>query len=145
MMRRAWHGNCNNSRMRRILPLGLLFSLVAAPVFFAAAVHADAWGDLPDPTRPYRAAASRPVTSDSGMLQTTVVSPTRKVAVINGVAKQIGDRVGDATIVDIRPYEVVLRNARGSTTSLRLLGHRIKAPRPHVQAEISSHQNNKLP
>jgi MSHA biogenesis protein MshK len=44
-------------------------------------------------------------------LQSVLISPKRKVAVINGDTVQVGDRVGDARVVRIVEGEVVL--ARG--------------------------------
>ncbi len=53
------------------------------------------------------------------VLQSTLVSPTRKVAVINGQALTVGETVGRAVVTDIRPYEVILNNA-GREIHLRI-------------------------
>lgn len=79
---------------------------------------------LADPTRPPNlsglpsgaaaAAVSGPV------LQSIVLSPERKIAVISGKLVGIGDRVGDATLVAIDFDSVRLREGRG-TRLLKLL------------------------
>lgn len=110
----------------------------------AAVAQADALGDLPDPTRPYRGAAAAR-TDGGGLLQSTLVSPTRRWAVIDGAAKRIGDRVGARAIVAIGPYEVVLRDARGGMRRLRL-GPRVKDRAPQdLHVELMSNHNHKLP
>jgi hypothetical protein len=81
---------------------------------------------LVDPTRPsYVGNASAGVTgsryADSGpALQSTFVSTSRRLAVINGKSYAVGDRFGGAKIADIQPYEVVLERG-GRETRLRLL------------------------
>jgi len=99
----------------------LAATVVAASLFLGTGV-ANAFDD---PTRPMdyspptggRAKSER---SYGPVLQSTVVSPLRKRAVIDGKAVVIGDKVNDARVVDIRPYEVILR--RGDRdTSLRLM------------------------
>lgn len=86
-----------------ILPL---LSLTAG--LFTGHAGADAFDQWSDPTRPYTA----PAESDrSGLqLQSTMVSPQRRVAVINGQRYAAGARVGNWEIVAIDPTEVVLRD-----------------------------------
>ncbi len=69
---------------------------------------ADGFDQWSDPTRPYTA----PAESDrSGLqLQYTMVSPQRRVAVINGQRYATGARVGGWEIVAIDSTEVVLRD-----------------------------------
>ncbi len=83
----------------------------------ALAAQAADMGDLPDPTRPHGASAGG--RSASGV-QSILISPQRKVAVVNGREVTVGDRVGDAVVVDIRPYEVIL-NRNGRESRLRLV------------------------
>lgn len=59
------------------------------------------------------------------VLQSTFVAPGRKRAVIDGKAVGVGDKIHDARVVDIRPYEVVLRQG-DRQTSLRLMPQLIK-------------------
>ncbi len=68
---------------------------------------------LPDPTRPAIG------TSQSGdaeeaiagpQLQSILISPTRKLAVINGQTLHVGARFGNAVVVKINAQEVVLKS-----------------------------------
>lgn len=78
---------------------------------------------LRDPTRPpvslgavnsnATAATAAPV------LQSVLISPGRKVAVINGETVQVGDRLGDARVTKITEGEVVLvRDGQSQTLKL---------------------------
>lgn len=91
----------------------LAFACAAAVV--ATATTAAAGWDLPDPTRPSYIAGG-----DGLTLQSIIVSPGRRLAVIDGRAVKIGDRVGGAVVIDIRPYEVRLRRG-GKEIALPLL------------------------
>jgi MSHA biogenesis protein MshK len=68
---------------------------------------------LPDPTLPPATLApggyGPPVTSGP-VLQSVLVSPGRKVAVISGQTVGLGAKFGDATVVKITEGEVALRN-----------------------------------
>ncbi len=70
---------------------------------------------LNDPTRP-PASLDAPVRQESGardagpVLQSVLISPTRKVAIINGETVRLGEKFGDARVVKIAEDEVVLRN-----------------------------------
>ena len=67
---------------------------------------------LMDPTRPYATGwhDSRPgQTSGSWVLHSTLVSPSRRVAVINGIHVTEGESVGNATILKIRKLHVLLQ------------------------------------
>ena len=90
----------------------------------SVAAQATELGDLPDPTQPHGAAAGR---APSSGVQSIFISPQRKTAVVNGRIVTIGDRVGAAEVVDIRPYEVILKRD-GRETSLRLTPRLDKQP-----------------
>lgn len=68
-----------------------------------------------DPTRPSAAAtagssmAALPAKASGPHLQSILVSPKRRLAVIDGVTVQIGDTVGDARVIRIQEMEVVLK------------------------------------
>lgn len=99
-------------RLISLLPL-LCFGLAG----ISAAGAADPFAALPDPTRPsgwHGGEAPR------AGVQSILVSPQRKVAVVNGRTVTVGDRVGDAVVVDIRPYEVIL-NRGGRESRMRLV------------------------
>lgn len=82
----------------------LLLALVAG----AAAAQ-----PLGDPTRPFAegaAAAPRHIEATPGTrLQSVLISPSRSIAVIDGRAVRLGERVGEATLVSIEPSQVILQ------------------------------------
>jgi hypothetical protein len=81
---------------------------------------ANAFEGLPDPTRP-SFLIGEPVETRQGLaLQSTLVAPARRLAIINGRSYTVGSRLGDAELVAIRTNEVVLRRA-GQDQVLRLL------------------------
>lgn len=75
---------------------------------------------LADPMRPPAAAAtsSEPgeATKSAAQLQSILISPRRRVAVIDGRVVRLGERVGDATVVAISDSEVVLQRADARET-----------------------------
>lgn len=102
--------------------------LIAGLVLLA---HAGMASALSDPTQP---ADYSPSVAGGGVaverprgpvLQSTFVAPGRKRAVIDGKAVGVGDKVHDAHVVDIRSYEVVLRQG-SRETSLRLMPQLIR-------------------
>jgi MSHA biogenesis protein MshK len=86
--------------------------LLAASSAFAQA--------LSDPTRPpsfsgdsgRSAAAAAP----ASRLQSVLISPGRKLAVIDGRTVALGERIGDATLFAIAPTEVTLQKGAGYQT-----------------------------
>lgn len=94
-------------KYRQILRIAGVAALAAWTPYAAA-------DNLPDPTRPAGMSRAAARESGGGALQTTIVSPGRSLAVINGRTMSVGDKIGDATIVEIRPYEVVLRSRTGT-------------------------------
>lgn len=101
-----------------LTPLGLC-GLVAA--FAGAAVGAEA---LPDPTRPPAflfapvdgEAAAAEAAKGGLVLQSVLIAPGRRTAIIGGKHGTIGERFGDLTLVRIDETEVVLRGPEGSRT-----------------------------
>lgn len=92
-------------------------------VMLAAAGQALAQNNLPDPTRPPASmhAGGAAATAGPGepVLQSVLISPQRKVAVISGETVQVGDRVGEARVMRISEGEVVLARD-GKPQSLKL-------------------------
>lgn len=86
---------------------------LAGTLPFAAAAQ-----PLGDPTRPPSVldGASREEGPGPGepRLQSVLLSPARKLAVIDGSAVPLGGRIGAATVVDISPSEVLLKDAQGT-------------------------------
>lgn len=81
-------------------------------------------GSLSDPTRPPdftpRSAGAGPSAPAGPVLQSTLVAPNRKTAIISGKQVQIGDTFQGAVITDITAYEVRMSRG-GRETRLRLL------------------------
>lgn len=77
---------------------------------------APAAADLPDPTRPPAAlGAAREDGQDAPAaleLQSVLISPQRRVAIVSGREVRVGDRIGDARVVRIAENELVLRNGQ---------------------------------
>jgi MSHA biogenesis protein MshK len=84
-----------------------LISFAAASVLAGAALAQP----LADPMRPpMRGPAElRQSEAPSTRLQSVLISPGRNVAVIDGRAIRVGERVGDAILVSIEPSEVTLQ------------------------------------
>ncbi|OGI51894.1 MAG: hypothetical protein A3B81_02900 [Candidatus Muproteobacteria bacterium RIFCSPHIGHO2_02_FULL_65_16] len=75
---------------------------------------ADSLAGLADPTRPQTDYVyDGPVYGGGPVLQSTMIAPGFKRAVISGRTYGIGDKLGRAVIVDIQPYEVVLKDGAG--------------------------------
>jgi MSHA biogenesis protein MshK len=82
--------------------------------------------DLPDPTRPSGSLGQAPggagklpgAAEDAAalQLQSVIVSPERKVAIINGKTVRLGEKIGDAVVAKITEGEVVLRTGKDLQT-----------------------------
>lgn len=76
---------------------------------------------LPDPTRPAidlsggagGAADAAPVEAAPQGLQSTIISPQYRAAIINGETVRLGGKSGDSRLVEVRENSVVLQNAQG--------------------------------
>ena len=68
-----------------------------------------------DPTRPpsgYATESAEPALESGGLtLQSILISPSHKAAIISGVMVKEGEKLGDATLVKVAESEVVLRTA----------------------------------
>ncbi|MGH8739596.1 MAG: MSHA biogenesis protein MshK [Burkholderiales bacterium] len=73
---------------------------------------------LADPTRPpsFSGEVSRSAAAPASRLQSVLISPGRKLAVIDGRTVALGERVGDATVYAIAPNEVTLQKGAGYQT-----------------------------
>jgi MSHA biogenesis protein MshK len=96
---------------QRLIGLGLL-----------AAVAGAAAQGLSDPTRPPSAADERVARSEAPVsrLQSVLISPARKLAVIDGQTVALGGRLGEATVISIAPTQVILQSGATYQT-LKLL------------------------
>ena len=74
---------------------------------------------LPDPTRPSidlnAGSASEVVPTEDVAhgLQSVIISPQYRAAIINGETVSLGGKSGDSRLVEIRESSVVLQNAQG--------------------------------
>src|SRR5512144_2472528 len=75
---------------------------------------------LPDPTRPAidlgaasGAGGAAPAEAVPQGLQSIIVSPHYRAAIINGETVILGGKIGDSTLVEVRENSVVLQNAQG--------------------------------
>jgi MSHA biogenesis protein MshK len=101
---------------------------VAGAILSMAGVQAQG---LTDPTRPPSAAAEssgEQQEASAARLQSVLLSPRRKVAVINGVAVPLGGMVGEARLVKITETEAVLKSG-SETEVLKLFPGVEKEPR----------------
>ncbi|KAF0206190.1 MAG: hypothetical protein FD173_350 [Gallionellaceae bacterium] len=89
---------------------------------------------LSDPTRPAIgiSPASEAATGDTTQLpvkeglQSVIISPQHRAAVINGITVELGGKVGDATLVEVRESSVVLQGAQGRRVLELFPGVRLK-------------------
>src|SRR5688500_15974232 len=103
---------------------GMSPSRTLAGVACAAAVASSAVAAevemLADPTRPppgFSAAASaRGERAQGRVLQSIMITPHRRSAIISGERVDLGGRLGDAEVVQISESEVVLRSRAGMET-----------------------------
>jgi MSHA biogenesis protein MshK len=85
---------------------GAILVLVLAPTIAAAQAQV-----VTDPTRPPGGfAAEAPAGGVVNQLQSVMISPTRKAAIINGVSVELGQKYGDAVLMGVTEDQVVLRS-----------------------------------
>jgi len=86
---------------------GTLVLALALALFSASAV-----AQMNDPTRPPASfGAGEPDTDGGGiMLQSVLISPAQRAAIINGVLVRQGEKYGDAVLIEVSENEVVLRS-----------------------------------
>jgi MSHA biogenesis protein MshK len=95
------------NRAQQILGYGMFAAAMTLPAVALAE-------NLVDPTQPPgaaggRSAATMPRPNGGPQLQSVLISPQRRVAVIDGETVRTGDLVGDARVTGIRETEVILR------------------------------------
>lgn len=109
------------------------FHWVLIAVIVLSPIMAHAFSDPTQPADFVRARSSRAAPNDppAPVLQSTLVSPERRLAVISGKRLRIGDRFNGAVITEISQYQVRMKKG-GRVTTLRLLPQFTKEPE-HVQ------------
>ncbi len=101
-----------------------LIKLLLAGALLNAATPVLAVESLPDPTKPavdipYESEAGKPAESVAVLvpkkegLQSIIISPQHRAAVINGEMILLGGKIGDATLVEVNKKSVVLQGAQG--------------------------------
>lgn len=98
------------------LRMSLAASLLCVPLTVTAET-------LPDPTQPAIdlglgaasgvAAEAAPAEAAPRGLQSIIIAPQRRAAIINGETVVVGGKVGDSKLVEVRENSVVLQNAQG--------------------------------
>lgn len=78
----------------------------------------EAWGaSFADPTRPATLTpGAAPVPTGRPRLESVLIAPDRRIAIISGQRVQLGDRIGAAQVVSITESAVVLRSGLNSET-----------------------------
>lgn len=112
----------------------LLVLVGASPVGRAA--HAQA---LSDPTRPPQVSAAAAAVAPgaaASRLQSVLISPARKLAVIDGRTVPLGGMVDGATLVAIRESEVVLQKGSERET-LRFHSGIERKPVPRLAPKVT--------
>jgi len=94
----------------RLIPFSIAILcavLGTSPAASAGAVNAT----MVDPTRPYASPSAESEGSGGGLvLQSVMISPVQRVAIISGRLVRLGDQVGGATVVNIAETEVALKD-----------------------------------
>ncbi|MGH8753271.1 MAG: hypothetical protein ACREUJ_05270, partial [Burkholderiales bacterium] len=100
---------CNHHKMR--LHWSRVLLLYACSFIFILVEHPARAENLPDPTRPpsqmEAAVEGSAAVSSSPTLQTVLISPRHKVAIINGETVKLGGMYGSARVVKISESGVV--------------------------------------
>ncbi|MGH8700700.1 MAG: hypothetical protein ACREVR_05925 [Burkholderiales bacterium] len=97
------HGTRNTDRAAAAWALGAVLALMPAVASAQIAT---------DPTRPPTGffAEAPESAAGSNQLQSVMISPTRRAAIINGVVVELGGKYGDAVLMRVAEDEVVLRS-----------------------------------
>ena len=100
---------------------------------------------LSDPMRPPAFAApggaGEQTSGGVPVLQSTLLSKGRRIAMIDGKPMNVGDRIGAASIIAIDPSTVTLREGK-TTTALRLF-QAVKLTRPAAAKATASRKRAK--
>lgn len=74
---------------------------------------------LRDPTRPYSLAERKAAASPRYVVNAIIVSPERRVAIVNGQRVGVGESVDNATVISIEKQQLILeKDGRRITASL---------------------------
>lgn len=111
--------------------------MIALGMLLASSAQVAAQKGLIDPTRPPTVAPTPQATAAAEPpgpeLQSVLLAPGRKIAVINGETVALGEKLGEATLVRVSETEVVLKHGREMRV-LKLYPSVEKSPVPPVAA-----------
>lgn len=135
-------GKYAGAPLAAVLALGLWFGFGSGfgsgPGQWLAAAHAQGLSDPMQPPAivapavgPAGAAAVGEASSGGAVLQSTLMSGGRRIAMIGGKPMKVGDRIGEAKIVAIEPASVTLRE--GAVTRVLELYQGVEITRPRPQ------------
>jgi hypothetical protein len=98
---------------------------------------------LPDPTRPAVSVDALPVAVSAvrEILQSVIISPNHKAAIISGETVVLGDSFGDSRLLEVNEGAVVLQNAEGKRVLTLFPGVALKP----TQVEKKVGQKNSAP
>lgn len=111
----------------RPIPARPVLAGLLALLLPSVAIAAEALGD---PTRPSYLSEKTPkqaARDPSWQVDSIIVSPGRRLAVVNGRTVAVNDRVNGALILEILPYEVRLEY-KGRIHNITLIPNRVKSP-----------------
>lgn len=129
---------CCNARTR-CSGLALLLLCAALPVVSAQA--------LIDPTKP-PAEISAPLVQaapEGDRLQSIIISPVRRAAIINGQTVELGAKYGEAKLVEVRESGVALQGAQGRQELTLFPGVEIKRKGPPEESDLKHASRKKKP
>lgn len=96
--------------MRKVAISGLLFAVTFVNM------TSNVWAqEIPDPMRPpvgFGQGLAVDATPAGPVLQSILISPTRRIAIISGKTLKVGDKFGDAKVALIGDNEVVLQSGK---------------------------------
>lgn len=130
---------CCNARAR-CNGLVLLLLCAVSPVAPAQA--------LTDPTKP-PAEISAPLTQaaapESDRLQSVIISPSRRAAIINGQTVELGAKYGEAKLVEVSESGVALQGAQGRQVLTLFPGVEINRKVPPKESDVKHAARKKKP
>lgn len=104
---------------------------------------------LPDPTRPAidlssgagGAAEAKSAEVVPQGLQSIIISPQYRAAIINGETVRLGGKTGDSRLVEVRENSVVLQNSQGRRVmelfpKVGIKKNEVVQPKSHVQGGV---------
>lgn len=119
--------------VKYLTPISMLVKLIASFSFMAIisspCIVFSATKALIDPTMSSDDSAAVGLNAESSnepVLQSVLISPNRKIAVINGKTFMVGEKIGDATLIKVSDHNAVLRNGNGTIKTLNMHPRAVK-------------------